>query len=247
VSLLDSWGEDVTLALYHLLSRNDTKDVNETTDIEYLLKLVFELRLVYEKDIKNRVARDIHGEDEEEEDHRILYLLFFEAIQEKAELFKHAQEYRLLCLMPTFALALVMMSRIRRHYVHASWFRLTPLTKMVGVHGMVSGTFDARMHACTTTPSLTRPTQFLAEFIIESVETLARIANMDRPPMEREELVKMRTEFMTASDPVKEKKLKAKMKPMKDAFRGGRRDLSSWGPDMLTEIDNCFVKAYLVK
>jgi hypothetical protein len=87
----------------------------------------------------------------------------------------------------------------------------------------------------------------LAEFIIESVETLARIANTERPPLEREELMRMRTEFMTTSDPAKEKKLRAKMKAMKDAFGGGRGDLSSWGPDVLTEIDNCFVKAYLVK
>lgn len=133
--ILDDAGEDKALAMYHLLSRNEVKGQYNATDIELLLEIIFELRSVYEKDVKN--AKDTAALDKE--DYEILYPLVFEAVREKEEVFKHVSHgYRPLCVVPTFTLALIMLSRIRRHYVHAEWFRLRPLMSMIGVHGSVS-------------------------------------------------------------------------------------------------------------
>jgi hypothetical protein len=100
---------------------------------------VNELKVQYMKDVAD--AREIgaeHRKTRDEEEYSILYPKFTEAAKNKASLFKHvAVGHRNLCSMSTFALALVMASLIRRHYVHAPWFRMRTLTKMSKVHGTV--------------------------------------------------------------------------------------------------------------
>lgn len=74
-----------------------------------------------------------------DEDYQILYPLLMAEIAKKAEEYKQeSQKYRQICCIQTFTLSLVMVSRVRDHYVHAPWFRLSTLRKMVNTHGSVS-------------------------------------------------------------------------------------------------------------
>lgn len=49
----------------------------------------------------------------------------------------HGLGYQRLCSVPSFALRLVMASRIRRHYIHAPWFKIKNLTRVLEAHGAV--------------------------------------------------------------------------------------------------------------
>lgn len=104
------------------------------TQEELLLEIVAHLRDAYEKDIQNQ------GQQGKYIDASIHFPLFMEMAKMKSEEFKENRSYGRLCSVPSFALGLVMASRIRRHYTHASWFNITTLTKMLISHGAVSGT-----------------------------------------------------------------------------------------------------------
>ena len=116
--------------LYRFLSRNETKGRHMATEEEFLLEIVDLLRDAYEEDIKEQDA--IPGEDES-----VVNRHFQKAAKEAAEKHKEGRGYRQLCCVETFALGLVMASRIRRHYTHAPWFKITPLARMLHVHGVV--------------------------------------------------------------------------------------------------------------
>lgn len=131
---IEEHGADTAKVLFHFLSRNTVNGMHKATQEELLQEIINELKMSYEKD-----AMNLSQTDREEEDYAILYPTFIEAVNAKAELYKQVSYgYRQLCSIPTFALGLVMASRIRRHYVHARWFRLGTLSDMVNVYGTVS-------------------------------------------------------------------------------------------------------------
>jgi hypothetical protein len=82
----------------------------------------------------------VHKKDASpEEDYKYKYPRFSDKVKEKADQFKqNAHGYRNICCLPSFALGLVMASRIPSHYTYAPWFKLGVLTKMINVHGTVS-------------------------------------------------------------------------------------------------------------
>jgi hypothetical protein len=86
--------------------------------------------------------------------------------------------------------------------------------------------------------------QFIADFMMESIEMLERLANPQKPPLSVEELQKIRVAFM---DPSSNKvELRRKLEGMAEAFQG-RGDLSQWHFEMLDAIDECFVEHYMKK
>jgi hypothetical protein len=79
-----------------------------------------------------------------DEDYTFLYPLFMVAVKEKAVVYKQGSPgLRKLCSVPTFVLALTMASRIPHHYVHAKWFKVSTIMKMLEVHGTVSVDLDS--------------------------------------------------------------------------------------------------------
>jgi hypothetical protein len=101
------------------------------TDEGLLQEIVDELRDAFEKDLPRAMAMP------EEDDLSILYPTFMDKVKHMAEEFKESGGYRRLCKVPSFALALVMVSRIRRHYTHCSWFKISTLQTMLSIHGGV--------------------------------------------------------------------------------------------------------------
>lgn len=83
--------------------------------------------------------------------------------------------------------------------------------------------------------------KFISEFMIESVEFLERMCNEKEPPMSLDDITTARLEFIVADGD--DEGLRKRMKPMKLAFKE-RGDLSSWSPEVLKKIDDCFVKHY---
>jgi hypothetical protein len=75
------------------------------------------------------------------------------------------------------------------------------------------------------------------------VEYLERIANPEEPPLNFGAIRRKRDEFAVAQDGEKDA-LRTSLEGMKEAFRKPG-DLSSWTPDVLQKIDQCFVKNYL--
>lgn len=71
---------------------------------------------------------------------------------------------------------------------------------------------------------------------------LERMANPEKPPLDREAIEKIRRQLLNpASDKVA---LKGKLSEMERAFRG-RGDVSKWNEELLAKIDAQFVKRYL--
>ena len=67
-----------------------------------------------------------------------MFPIFHAVSKTKAERYnQESSGFRKLACLPTMMLALVMASRIRRHYVHALWFRIGMLERIVKVHGAV--------------------------------------------------------------------------------------------------------------
>ena len=131
--MIEGYGDDMSYAVYRLASRNETRGNFKATDEELLQELIDELKRKFEKDVKTK------AELTKDEDYRIAYPLYALKIKEKAEKFKCVNSgFRKLACMPTFMLGMVMASRVRRHYVHAPWFKASSLVKMVDVHGAVS-------------------------------------------------------------------------------------------------------------
>jgi hypothetical protein len=120
-------------AIYRLISRNERKGSYLATEEELLQEVVDEFKDSFEVDLASM-------EDPlREEEFKIKYPRFMDAVNNRAERFKQKSSgYRQICCMPSFVFGLVMASRIPTHYTHASWFRLTALTDMIDVHGTVS-------------------------------------------------------------------------------------------------------------
>ena len=124
--------------MWRLLSRNETKSTQKATEEEHLQEVIDSLKDELEKDIR---ALKEQGESLEE-DYEVLYPNFDKMVQHKADKFKqNSAGYRQLCCLPRFALALVMASRVWRHYRHAVWFRMAKLKEMSEVHGGVRPVF----------------------------------------------------------------------------------------------------------
>jgi hypothetical protein len=117
--------------IYRFLSRNIIKGSWNATDEEKLIELVVEL--------KDHLSVDLEagGADPDEDDLEVLYPTFTQELQVKAKMFMGEGGYRRLCCVSSFFLGIVMLSRIRRHYIHAPWFKVTILDNMVKYHGGV--------------------------------------------------------------------------------------------------------------
>ncbi|KAN0128163.1 hypothetical protein V8E53_014015 [Lactarius tabidus] len=230
---IEKHGELMAKIIFRYLSRNEVKENYKATEEELLLEIVVELRDAYERDMataaekhKNAVAEALLRKEEPQipeprsEELAIKYPQFVEAVtlKAKAEEVKDSRGYRRLCSVPSFAHGLVMASRLRRHYTHAEWFRVGALGTMLEAHGGI-----------------------LSDFLVESVEVLERLANPEKPPLSM-------ARIDTISDSLREPlgdidKAVENLEGMKKAF-DGRGDPRKWTPELLNEIDECFVNNY---
>ncbi len=74
------------------------------------------------------------------------------------------------------------------------------------------------------------------------MEYLERIANADEPPLPFSAIESIKSEFDAPDSD--QAALRSKLQGMEVSFRS-RGDLSSWTPELLDEIDACFVKNYI--
>ena len=126
---------DMGRIVFRLISRNETKGNKKATEEEFLQEIVDHFKDAFVSD-RAKINDWTNGEDYE-----VLYPTFMARVVSKAEEFKrNVTGYRQICCLPRFALALVMMSRVRSHYTHSPWFNITDLKTMVEVHGGVSET-----------------------------------------------------------------------------------------------------------
>jgi hypothetical protein len=134
--LINGMHKDFKYPIYRLLSRNETAENREASEEEFLQELIDELKIQFNEDLQARTAKgDSLGEDEDYAD----YEGYSTLLKKKADLFIGVNSgFRKLACTKVFMLGLVMTSRVRRHYVHAGWFRVNSLAKMVEVHGAVS-------------------------------------------------------------------------------------------------------------
>jgi hypothetical protein len=95
------------------------------------LEVVDELKDYLEDDIEN--VQPSKGED----DPKTLYPSFSKELKTKSNEFKQENDYRRICCVESFMLGLVLISRARRHFTHAPWFRISALSAMIDVHGGV--------------------------------------------------------------------------------------------------------------
>ena len=86
--------------------------------------------------------------------------------------------------------------------------------------------------------------QFVAEFIVESVDYLERIANAEPPPLEFDEIERIKFSFDAPN--ADKAAIRESLQEMEVTFRQPG-DLSSWTPELLDNIDDCFVNNYLDK
>jgi len=221
-------------AIFRLISRNETKGAQRATEEELLQEVVDELKDVFELDLA-AIKDPVEARDE---DFKIKYPQFFKRVALEADSFKKKAGYRQICCLPAFALGLVMASRIPSHYTHAHWFNLKSLTDMINVHGTVSDSDPNTSHPIPTFISM----QFISEFIVESVEYLERIANPQKPPLGFAEIERKKNDF-DAPGAVLES-VRASLKGMEVAF-AAPGNLSSWTPELLDDIDTCFIRNYL--
>ena len=78
--------------------------------------------------------------------------------------------------------------------------------------------------------------------MVRSVEDLERLANTRRPPLTLKELMKISNDFRAHKD---RKALDELLADMEKEFRG-RGNLDIWPDNILTQIDDCFVKHFYV-
>ena len=106
------------------------------TEEERLQEIVEEMKYAYMKDMRDKSITYV-GDDYEKR-----YPKFLAVVKEKADLYKGMNQwYRQLCCLPSFALGLVMVSKIKRHYTHSNWFKQSKLGVMIEVYGGVSKRF----------------------------------------------------------------------------------------------------------
>ena len=126
---------DMGRIVFRLISRNETKGNKKATEEELLQEIVDHFKDAFISDRKR--IKDWT----KVEDYEVRYPTFMKRVTIKADEFKrNATGYRHICCLPRFALALVMMSRVRSHYTHSSWFNIANLKTMIEVHGGVSET-----------------------------------------------------------------------------------------------------------
>ena len=229
---------DIGRIVFRMISRNETKNNRKASEEEFLLEIVDHFKDAFLADLANI------GDKDKEEDYEVLYPSFMERVAKKAEDFKrNAAGFRQLCCLPRFALALVMMSRVRSHYTHCDWFNIGTLKTMIEVHGGVS-----EPTGCSASRSADRDGQFLAEHIVESVENLERMCNEEAPPMTLAEINEKREAFYVSGwNPAEIGRLREEMKDMEKTFRLGRGDLKQWEPEVLAKIDESFKAVYQSK
>src|ERR1700761_8167170 len=78
--------------------------------------------------------------------------------------------------------------------------------------------------------------------MVRSVEDLERIANTEEPPLTLKELMNIREKFKGPHD---RKALDKELARMEKGFRR-RGDPEIWPEDLLTQIDECFIKHFYV-
>jgi len=77
--------------------------------------------------------------EDQEDDIRVKYANFHHRLDEFRDQFKQVSVgYCRLMAMPRVMLGLVMASRLRSHFMHASWFKVSSLNRMIDVHAGVS-------------------------------------------------------------------------------------------------------------
>jgi hypothetical protein len=150
---LDQQHEDMTIATYQLLSKNQDKHVLKVTEDEELQQYVNELKHEFEKDLRDNLlleeekrerAREGGGdgdgdgkdEDKDEQPKFPKYRARLKLITD--DFGKVNTGFRSLMSMPNFLVGLMMASRVGRHYLHCSWFKVTSFNRMMDVHGSVS-------------------------------------------------------------------------------------------------------------
>lgn len=130
---VESHGLDRSYATFRFMSRNETLGFYKATDEEYLLEIVDQLKIALIKDLRARPNRDLNF------DYHLYCPAYLRAVQAMASKYKSVNSgFRKLALVPSFMLGLVMASRVRKHFIHASWFKASNLLKMLDVHGGVS-------------------------------------------------------------------------------------------------------------
>ena len=87
--------------------------------------------------------------------------------------------------------------------------------------------------------------QFISEYLIESIEMLSRIANPKKPPLNLEELEEARNDYGEADTDEMYAEMKIRLAEMEKEFRRGRGDLPALTPELLADIDKCFVNNYM--
>ena len=119
------------------MSLNETKPELKASDEDLLYNMVRNLRDEYgidlEAETKGETPRhdyeNIHG----------MYPNFAKTVKNQAEQVKDLPSgYKTLLAVPSFALGLVMIMRIFRHYRRASWFKVGVLNDMLENNGAVS-------------------------------------------------------------------------------------------------------------
>lgn len=137
--IIEGKPNDLTSTMYQFLSRNEVTEHRKITAEEILGETLNELAIEYRKDL----AAHEGPIDPKEDDASTLYPRFMTAAEEKAKEFNKSQARgpRRLCLVPSFVLALVMVSRVRRQWLHAPWFKIPNLCRMLENHGAVSNTY----------------------------------------------------------------------------------------------------------
>lgn len=96
-----------------------------------------------------------------------------------------------------------------------------------------------RLRHCATAP------QFLSEFLIESVETLERIANETPPPLGPQAILKKIEDLAGTNDETKIKEIKDSLSEMDKIYVSGQGDLQKWKYELLDAIDDLFVKHFM--
>ena len=128
--------ESLSNAIFRFMSRNETKPVKPSTDEELLNEIVQGLRDRYNEDLADAAAKEAWREDDR--DVSLMYPKYTEAAKEKADAYKELSGYKRLLAVPGFTLGLVMVTRLKRHYQRAPWFKVTTLGNMLENHGAVS-------------------------------------------------------------------------------------------------------------
>jgi hypothetical protein len=80
--------------------------------------------------------------------------------------------------------------------------------------------------------------------LIDSIETLERIANPKKPPLGIKKLKELREEYEQA-EPEERAGLKEQLNAMETEFRCGRGSLTDLSPDLLDKLDKCFISIFL--